>query len=120
MTDLLTMDEAATKLRISRRWLQDFIQDHPYYRTAGRKKLFTDEDITRLIEAMPCPGNSSRRVKARPRSGTSVANISASLLTEVRALARSERPKRSSGHGEDWPSVVNFPSQPRRLTPVSS
>jgi len=30
---------AANGLHKSRRWLQDFIQKHPYYRLAGRTKL---------------------------------------------------------------------------------
>src|SRR5688572_243071 len=120
MTALLTMDEVAAELRVSRRWLQDFVQEFPYYRHAGRKKLFTAEDVARLIEAMPCPGNSSRRAKARPHSGTSGASTSASLLTEVRALARGERPPRSSAHGSGRPSEASTPSPTKRLTLVPS
>ena len=49
------MEETAAHLRVSRRWLQDFIQQHPFYRLAGRKKLFTPADITALLEAFPRP-----------------------------------------------------------------
>ena len=117
MTALHTMDETATKLRISRRSLQDFIRDYPYYRSFGRKKLFTDEDVARLIEALPCPGNSSRPARAKRRSGTSGGNTSASLLTEVRALARGEPPLRSSTPGNDKRSVVSFPNSGTRRRP---
>jgi excisionase family DNA binding protein len=108
MIALYTMDEAAKELRVSRRWLQEFIQRHPYYRTVGRKKLFTAEDLARLIGALPCPGSSSRPAKARRRTGTSVANTSASLWTTARALLRNERRGASSRRGESRQNVVNF------------
>src|SRR5262245_60539975 len=79
---LHTLREVASILRKSPRWLQDFIRDHPYYRRAGRTPLFTDEDINRLIEALPCPGSSSPRVPARRRIGTSGARTATSNLTE--------------------------------------
>src|SRR2546423_15165645 len=105
---LLTRDEAASKLRVPRRWLQDFIQEHPYYRMVGRKKLFTSEDMTRLIGALPCPGSLSRPAKARRRSGTSAANTSESLWTTARALLRNEPRGASSRHGESKQNGVSF------------
>ena len=39
MTALLTMDEAAKELRVSRRWFHDFIQDYPYYRKFSLPKM---------------------------------------------------------------------------------
>ena len=48
---LYTLEEVAERFRVSRRTLQDFLRDHPYYRTLGRRKLFTEADITRLYEA---------------------------------------------------------------------
>lgn len=50
---IFTMEEAAEYLRISRRQLQEIIKDRPFYRHAGRRKLFTDADLARLIEALP-------------------------------------------------------------------
>src|SRR5665647_529377 len=98
MIALHTMDEVAIKLRKSRRWLQEFIQRHPYYREAGRTKVFTDEDINRLIEALPCPGNSCRPAKVKRGSITSGANTSASLWTTARRLLNSEPPRQSLPH----------------------
>jgi hypothetical protein len=43
-----TMDEVGQRLHKSRRWLQDFIRINPYYRMAGRTKLFTVTDLFRL------------------------------------------------------------------------
>jgi hypothetical protein len=102
------MDEAATKLRISRRWLQDFIREHPYYRTAGRKKLFADEDIARLIEAMPCPGNSLSHARTKRHTGTSGGRTSALLWTKAQELLTAPRPSASSRRGERKPNVVSL------------
>jgi len=116
---LFTMDEAAVEMRVSRRWLQDFIQDHPYYRLVGRKKLFEPEHINRLIGAMPCPGSSSRPAKAKRCSGTSGANTSESDWTTARELLTSERPSASSRHGENKPNVVSFSAPTSRSRPPS-
>ena len=50
-----TMNEVAKRLRKTRRWLQDQLREHPedsrgvpFFRNAGRSKLFTEESITRL------------------------------------------------------------------------
>jgi hypothetical protein len=118
MTALHTMDEVAGKLRKSRRWLQEFLHDHPYYRLAGRTKLFTEEDINRLIEALPCPGSSSRHAKAGRRIGTSGGSTSGSLWTTARELLTGERPPRSLRRGSGKPNVVNFADrQSRRPQP---
>src|SRR6516165_4034547 len=102
---LHTMDEVARKLRISRRFLQDIIKDHPYYKAFGRKKLFTDEDVSRIIEAMSCRGISARRARVARRTGTSGASTSESLLTEVRELANAKRRRGYSQHGSGKPNV---------------
>jgi len=65
------LDQAARRLHKSRRWLQDFIRDHPYYRLAGRTKLFTELDILKLIERatgawIDCPVGTTAREKAQP------------------------------------------------------
>ena len=110
MTSALhTMDETARQLRVSRRWLQDFIQCHPYYRNAGRKKLFTAEDINRLIEAMSCPESSSLPAPAKRRSTMSAGPTSASDLTTALELARQTRRSAFSRLGVSAPNVVNFP-----------
>lgn len=47
-----TMEEAAQRLRIGRRNLQELVKDHPYYYSNGARKLFTEDDIAALIQAM--------------------------------------------------------------------
>lgn len=53
-----SMDEAAEKLRVSRRWLQGFISKHPfdpagkpYYVPLGNRKKFTENDLERILAA---------------------------------------------------------------------
>lgn len=93
----LTMQECAERLHISRRKLQDIIKAHPFYRKAGRRIVFSETDFNRLVQALPCPSDSSTRAQARRRSSMSAGRTSGSTLTEALALAtegRRRRPKR--------------------------
>jgi hypothetical protein len=56
----LTMVEAAAALRVSRRWLQTFIQTiPPCWLAAGNRKLFDEIALTQIREAMRCRASSS-------------------------------------------------------------
>ena len=68
---LFTMDEVADQLRVSRRWLQDFLKLHPHYKLAGRKKLFTAAHVQTLVDCLPCPSNCIRPAKGKARTGAS-------------------------------------------------
>src|ERR1700719_4345480 len=83
-TELYTLEEVAARFRVSRRTLQDFLREHPYYRVLGRRKLFTETDIQRLYEALPCPSSLSEGTEAL--SGMSAAPSEALLWTKARAL----------------------------------
>ena len=83
--------EAARELRKSERWLRDWLKQNPFdqrgepfYRLAGRTKLFTDRDIDRIRESLPCPLPSSRRKLGARQITISAAPTSESLLTEAR------------------------------------
>ncbi len=39
-----TLDQVAAAFHVSRRTMQDIIKEHPYYRRAGRRKLFSEAD----------------------------------------------------------------------------
>ena len=52
MTAPLSMGEAAKRLGISRRTLQEMVKENPFYIANGQRKLFTGEDIRALIAVM--------------------------------------------------------------------
>jgi hypothetical protein len=92
-----TLDEAAAALRKPKRWLQEWLRDHPldkhgepYYTPVGRDKLFHQNDIDRieltLREEVKCRLNSGRRGKAkRPtsRSGGRTSEFEWKLAAEL-------------------------------------
>src|ERR1043166_5988507 len=84
MTELFTLDETAKKLRVSRRWLQGFLRNRPYGRMAGRRRVFTESDITAIIESLPCPSSSFPRVRVGRRTGVSVVRTSDNALIKLR------------------------------------
>ena len=90
------LEEVAERFRVSRRTMQEVVRAHPYYRVIGRRKLFTEADIARLYEALPCPSNSS---SANPVFGTFAAPSEASLLTKAHALLNAKPLKRSERAG---------------------
>ena len=94
------MEEVAELFRVSRRTLQAHLRHHPYYRTLGRRKLFTEMDIARLYEALPCPSNSPADTAVL--TGTSAAPSVASLWTRAQVLlnARPQKPSGHSGNGK--------------------
>lgn len=47
-----TMEEAAARLRISRRALQELVKRFPFYALNGNRKLFSEEDLGALWESM--------------------------------------------------------------------
>jgi len=55
----LTMDDTASRLHKSRRWLQDWLRNHPvdrngepFYTPLGRTKTFDERDIQRIRDAL--------------------------------------------------------------------
>lgn len=62
MEEVLIIRDVAKRLHKSERWLRDWLSRHPqdvhgrpFYRLAGRTKLFTSADVARILEALPCP-----------------------------------------------------------------
>jgi hypothetical protein len=47
--------EVAARLGIGRRKLQDLLADHPHYALNGNRKLFSEDDILSLWDAMRRP-----------------------------------------------------------------
>lgn len=86
-----TLAEAAAIFRVSKRVFAQFIADKPFYRTIGRAKLFTDQDIAQLYEAMGSPSKSiSAPAPRAPRSEASEYARVAALMP--RALRKKSKP----------------------------
>ena len=120
-----TMDEAAGVLRISRRSLQDLVKRHHFYYPNGRRKLFTESDITALREAMrreaeeqrernKCPSNSFRRVPGKPLIGRSGARTSGPMWTELQRRLTELRQQGSLSSGKTKSKVVPLPNPANR------
>jgi hypothetical protein len=92
---LYTMAEVAKHMRVSRRWLQDFIRVNPFYRMAGRKKLFLQSDIEALIAALPRPSAPRIPVRAGQRHAFASRTPSNSLQEALR-LASEKTPRKKS------------------------
>ena len=58
----ITLDQCAERLHIGRRTLQMLLKDHPFYRRAGRRILFTREDFKKLLDALPTGESEYRSV----------------------------------------------------------
>src|SRR5262245_50424359 len=112
MSALLTIDQVAEQLHKSRRWLQDFLRDHPdCYLRIGRTPQFEDAHIARLIARIDqsCRSSSSRRVKANRPIGRYAAPTSESELTEALRLASELSRSRRSAKSKARSNVVSLP-----------
>lgn len=88
---LYTLAETAAIFRVSKRVFAQFIADKPFYRTIGRAKLFTDQDIAQLYEAMESPSKAASAPASRPtRSEASEYTRVAALMPK--ALRKKSKP----------------------------
>jgi hypothetical protein len=97
MSELLTIEEAAKKLRKSKRWLQYFLRDHPVdsagnplFKQLGRSKLFDETDLLRITQtasARSCPFNSTSAAK----NGTTAAQLPVGGYADLLALRTENR-----------------------------
>jgi hypothetical protein len=104
-------DEAAIFFRVKRRFFQEIVARRPFYREAGRRKIFFADDVARIKAALPCPSNSSRRAKARPRTTQFEGRTYDATLTELRALLTSGKPARGLTASKSKSNVVNIGSR---------
>ncbi len=97
---LYTLTEAAGIFRVSRRVFAEYISDKPFYRTLGKAKLFTDQDLSQLYEALNCPSNSNSG--PTPKTGTCAEPSEASESARLAALMTKPRrkPSRRGANGK--------------------
>src|SRR5438309_8005690 len=134
MTDrprFIRLEEVAERLCVTRRWLLEWLWKHPcdangtpYYRSAGRTKLFTEIDYSRIAAALPspeaprCPSSSSRRAPAT-RTGRYVAATSTlNDYTEALALLNAVSPNRRSKSSSGTSKVAPLPPRAGRRSPA--
>lgn len=99
----ITMEQCAKRLHISRRTLQDLIRDYPFYRVAGRRKLFAEEDFKRLVNALPSPATGPHLAKISRRAG----KASDVMLSELVYRIRSDKKgSRSSARRSSNPACI--------------
>jgi hypothetical protein len=98
MITTFTIGEVAERLHKSRRWPQDFLRatpcgsdGRPFYRLAGRTKLFTADDISRIFEALPSPSNSAVRSQPIRRRGARSSAVPVDALSEALRLASEKK-----------------------------
>ena len=93
---LFTIIEAAAKLRISRRNLQDLLHRAPHYALNGNRKLFSEEHIAKLFDAMCQPVRDAHPFFAftasRPKPPTDAGDPYAGLRRLTAKKPRRRRP----------------------------
>ena len=114
LSQVFSMDEAAERLHISRRQLQEIVKRHPHYVPNGQRKLFTEADLAAILaglreEREPCPSASNRPARANRRTGRSAAPISASAWTKAQALLTKPSREGSSRSESVKSNVVALP-----------
>jgi hypothetical protein len=127
--ELLTLEEAANRLRRTPRQLREFLRahplgldGHPLYSQVGRDKLFRQEDLERILavfrdlteQGLPCRSSSGRRVPAKRRITRSEALTSESVVRRALALAGAKSPNNSSARNEQKLNVVPLPGRENR------
>lgn len=113
---LMTMDEAAEVLRVSRRSLQEIIKRHPFYVPNGNRKLFTEADLMAILaglrrEVEQCRSSSSLPAMAKRRTGRSEEHTLESAWTRARELLMKRSQSKSSQRKDERSNVVSLPRQ---------
>jgi hypothetical protein len=92
MSLILTMNEAAAALRVSRRWLQDFLQTiPPCWLAAGNRKLFDEKAMERIRNAMRREAAYSAPVRVKKPVVRYTGPIAGSASKELAELLKTRR-----------------------------
>lgn len=94
---LMTMEEIAARLRISRWTLRGILKRAPYYRlVAKRRKVFTEDDFQQIVEALKpeFPARPAAAFEAGPSHAAVTRRLAALLKKPERKPAAPRRGKR--------------------------
>jgi hypothetical protein len=89
-------EEAAEKLRVSKRRLQELVKAHPHYARNGRVYLFCENDIRLIWEGIHCHSSSSNAQVLT--TGTSVAPSEAKVFSKLREQTTRKPPNKSASN----------------------
>jgi hypothetical protein len=85
---LLSTADVAKRLGRSRRWMQDFELAKRFGRILGNRRVYTEEDFKRLVDALPRPEpHRALRDVYPPRKAS---RARSSVMDEALRLARGE------------------------------
>ena len=112
----ITLDQCAERLHIKRRTLQKLLKDHPFYRQAGRRILFTREDFKKLLDALPTGESENRSVGWRQMARRYSNARSGSEMEEARRLLGKPKQKRAPRRagGTELAEVLKLLEKPKR------
>jgi len=95
----LRIRDVAARFHKSRRWLKSYLRQNPFdrdgkpfYRRAGRSKLFTEADVLRLFESFPAPEEPAWMIRQRRAEPTAPERSSRNSYAE--AVAKIDEWKR--------------------------
>jgi hypothetical protein len=96
----LRMRDVAARFHKSKRWLKGYLRQHPFdrdgkpfYRLAGRSKLFTEADVLRLFESFPAPAEPAWMI--RQQRGQPAAPDRSSRNSYAEAVAKIDEWKKN-------------------------
>src|SRR3546814_11229141 len=93
---LLTLDEVLQRLRLSRRWMQDFLKHHEdCYLKAGNRYRFTEQHVQSLMERMACSSPSKSAAKHTGSAGLSEASVATRLQAQLKKTSRRNTARRA-------------------------
>src|SRR3546814_1364698 len=107
---LLTLDEVLQRLRLSRRWMQDFLKHHEdCYLKAGNRYRFTEQHVQSLMERMACPSPSKSAAKHTGSAGLSEASVATRLQAQLKKPSRRNTARsRSEEHTSELQSLMRI------------
>src|SRR5437899_577584 len=127
----MSLDTVAARLDIGRRWLLEWLWRNPadangtpYYRKAGRTKLFTETDVARILAALPapeaprCPSSSSRRGHPTRTMRSAAATSTSSDYIALRELLKNASPNKRSESSGGTSKVVPLRQRQARPSPA--
>ena len=91
---IFTMAEAANRLHISRRSLQDLIKTHPHYASNGARKLFSEVHVALLWDAMQLPARRANPLFFQPATSSTPVLIRVPGVDPYEGLLRKKRTRK--------------------------